>query len=313
MSILDAHRGATVRRARKNSKRNRSERPSHQRRRPEPPPGAARRADSSLPASQPALHKNAASNVSPGITADLRMTNGSSGVTRDAAGTAVMAPSRSAARVKESARTQFDDWAVWYDKTVLNELVFYPSIRACQEEIARWQIARGDRPFRMLDVGCGTGSLIGLMSREDQAERLIGLDFSREMVRRAGVKFAALPNAERVHIVNGDSERLPFIDSCFDVLTCCNSFHHYPHQQQAIGEFRRVLRPGGLMVLVDGFRDNLIGYIVFEIGVKLAERHIRHAKAAEMRSMMRAAGFGSVTQRKMNVFAPLLVNIAGVI
>ncbi|HMQ16244.1 MAG TPA: methyltransferase domain-containing protein [Phycisphaerae bacterium] len=220
------------------------------------------------------------------------------------------APGASRERFKEAARSQFDDWAVWYDRTILNELVFFPSIRACQEELARWQLGRTSTPYRVLDVGCGTGSLLALLSRDPGAEGLVGLDFSPEMLRGAAGKFAGLPAAKRLFAVNGDAERLPFADGAFDFLTCCNSFHHYPHQQQALCEFRRVLRPWGRLVLIDGFRDNLLGYVIFEIGVKLAERHVRHARAAELRAMLRNAGFASVTQRKLNVLAPLLVNVA---
>ncbi|MBW7906244.1 MAG: methyltransferase domain-containing protein [Phycisphaerae bacterium] len=220
------------------------------------------------------------------------------------------APGAPSDRFKEAARSQFDDWAVWYDRTILNELVFFPSIRACQEELARWKLGRTPAPYRVLDVGCGTGSLLALLSRDPAAESLVGLDFSREMLRGAAGKFALLPASERLFAVNGDAERLPFVDGAFDFLTCCNSFHHYPHQQRALCEFRRVLRPGGRLVLIDGFRDNLLGYVIFEIGVKLAERHIRHARAAELRAMLRNAGFASVTQRKLNVLAPLLVNVA---
>lgn len=223
------------------------------------------------------------------------------------------APRRAEATVaKDAARSQFDDWAAWYDRTVLNELVFFPSIRACQEEIARWRIDRLDQPYRMLDVGCGTGSLLSLMSRDAAAERLVGLDYSPEMVRRAAVKFAALPSATRLHAVNGDAERLPFGPDTFDVVTCCNSFHHYPHPARAMQEFRRVLRGGGLLLLIDGFRDNVLGYLIFEVAVKLAERHIRHLTAADYRRGLTTAGFASVAQRKLNVLAPLLVNVAGV-
>lgn len=215
------------------------------------------------------------------------------------------------AHVKQHAKAEFEKWALSYDRSWLNELVFFPSIRACQAAIRDWQLARGARAFRMLDVGCGTGTLLSIISRDPLAERLVGLDYAEEMVRRAGVKFAGAEQPEKLLAVRGDAERLPFADGSFDVITCCNSFHHYPHQAAAIAGFRRVLRPGGMLVLIDGFRDNVIGWLVFDVCVALAEKHVHHASWSDIRRMIEAAGFAELRQRKMNVFAPLIVNVAG--
>ncbi|MFN0135331.1 MAG: class I SAM-dependent methyltransferase [Phycisphaerae bacterium] len=211
---------------------------------------------------------------------------------------------------KQHALREFDHWALSYDHSRLNELVFFPSIRACQEEIYRWLPADGERPFRMLDVGCGTGSLLSIMAREPLAEALIGLDYSEEMTRRAAAKFAGAPNPSRMIALRGDAERLPLANASVDVVTCCNSFHHYPNQPVAVREFRRVLRPGGMLVLIDGFRDNVIGWLIFDLVVASVERDVHHAPWSAVRSMIEQAGFASLRQRKMNVLAPLLVSVA---
>lgn len=212
--------------------------------------------------------------------------------------------------IRARARTHFDRWALAYDRSWLNELIFYPTIRVCLEEIARWQTLRGPGPFRMLDVGCGTGTLLGMVAEQPQAELLIGLDYSPVMIRHLTEKIAAAPLAQKLHVVVGDSERLPFADETFDVVTCCNSFHHYPHQAAVIRGFRRVLRPGGLLLVVDGFRDNVIGWVIFDVAVATVERNVHHASWAQMRAMIDAAGFATLRQRKMNVLAPVLVNAA---
>jgi len=221
-------------------------------------------------------------------------------------------PSPRAAQVKRRVRDQFDRWAGTYDRSWLNELVFFPTIRACQEEIRRWQAACGPRSFRMLDVGCGTGRLLTVIARDPQAELLVGVDYTREMVRRAAAKFSHADAAGRLHMLQGDAERLPIADASFDVLTCCNSFHHYPHQLSAAREFRRVLRPGGLLLLIDGFRDNVIGWVLFDVFVALIERHVHHCAWSEVRTMFRDAGFAEIRQRKLNVLAPLLITAAAI-
>lgn len=214
------------------------------------------------------------------------------------------------AEIRRSARQHFDRWADSYDRSWLGELVFFPAVRVCQEEIARWQTQRGGRPFRMLDVGCGTGALLTQMADWPAAELLVGLDYSPVMVRHLAQKIATSPYADRLHALVGDSERLPLADESLDVVTCCNSFHHYPHQAAVIREFRRILRPGGLLVLVDGFRDNVVGWVVFDVGVATIEENVHHAAWSEVRDMITAAGFATLRQRKMNVLAPLLVSVA---
>ena len=212
--------------------------------------------------------------------------------------------------VKRHAQTHFDRWANSYDRSWLGELVFFPSLRACREEIIHWQQQRGERPYRLLDVGCGTGNLLLTIAEDKQAEEVVGLDYSPEMVRRVEAKIIRSPHAKRLRVMRGDAEKLPCEDSSLDAVTCCNSFHHYPHQAAVIHEFHRVLRPGGLLILIDGFRDNVIGWVIFDVAVALVEGHVHHAAWSEIRRMADDAGFRDLQQRKLNVLAPLLVTVA---
>lgn len=214
------------------------------------------------------------------------------------------------AEVRRGAREQFNKWALSYDRSRLNEFVFFPTIRTVQAEIIRFQAERGGRPFRLLDVGCGTGRLITLLAARDDAEMLVGLDYSPVMAEKLAARIGDSPHADRLFAVVGDAERLPFADASFDVVTCCNSFHHYPHQAAAIASFHRVLRPGGRLILIDGFRDNVVGWLIFDVAVTLAERDVRHVPWSEARDMIRGAGFSQLEQRKMNVLAPLLISVA---
>ena len=61
---------------------------------------------------------------------------------------------------------------------------------------------------------------------------------------------------------------------------------------------------------MDGFRDNVIGWVIFDVAVASVEKEVHHAPWTEVRDMIHAAGFTTLRQRKMNVLAPLLVNVA---
>ena len=62
---------------------------------------------------------------------------------------------------------------------------------------------------------------------------------------------AKTKNMEGVELVVGDCENLPFADNSFDVVICCESFHHYPNPQNFFDSVYRVLRPGGRFILRD--------------------------------------------------------------
>jgi ubiquinone/menaquinone biosynthesis C-methylase UbiE len=97
----------------------------------------------------------------------------------------------------------------------------------------------------VLDIGCGTGELLARLE-EWQPAHLAGLDISANMIAAAREKLG--PQVD-LHV--GDAESLPWPDGSFDLVTCTNSFHHYPDPTRALAEIKRVLIPGGWLVLAD--------------------------------------------------------------
>jgi SAM-dependent methyltransferase len=120
-------------------------------------------------------------------------------------------------------------------------------------------------------------------------------------------RFRWQSQSDHVLAVQGDSERLPFAPASFDIVTCANSFHHYPRQDRAIAEMRRVLKPSGRLMIIDGYRDNLWGWIIYDVCVAGVEGDVRHASAARFRELMTQAGLQAIAQRVHARLAPFLI------
>jgi ubiquinone/menaquinone biosynthesis C-methylase UbiE len=105
---------------------------------------------------------------------------------------------------------------------------------------------------RVLDVGCGTGTLAIAAKRQvGPTGAVYGVDASPEMIARAGKK-ACKAGAEIV-LKNGLAEALPFPDGHFDAVLSTMMLHHLPGKlrSQCAGEMRRVLKPGGRVLAID--------------------------------------------------------------
>lgn len=110
---------------------------------------------------------------------------------------------------------------------------------------------------RILDVGCGTGR--GISRFSETASYAVGSDYSFDMLSLAQQKVSSKSNCRFVRSV---AQQLPFSTASFDLVTALNFLHLFDvHTQQAmIAEMKRVVKPGGAVVLE--FDNALHGLIV---------------------------------------------------
>lgn len=115
------------------------------------------------------------------------------------------------------------------------------------DEIAGWltPYLRGPCPenCEVLDVGGGTGALARRL-HEATGARVTVLDPTPEMLRY-------VPTSGAVHGVLGSAETMPFSDDTFDVVVVTDAFHHFRDQGRAASEFRRVVKAGGGVLVVE--------------------------------------------------------------
>lgn len=107
---------------------------------------------------------------------------------------------------------------------------------------------------RVLDVGCGGGKAISRILEETRRE-VAGIDHSPEAVKTARSVNRAAVSSGRLRIVESSVESLPFRDGFFDVVTAFETTYFWPELQAGLTEIRRVLSPGGRLVIANEFAD----------------------------------------------------------
>lgn len=109
------------------------------------------------------------------------------------------------------------------------------------------------RNLILADVGCGTGSLTVELARF--AEKVIGVDLSEEMLRRARI-VAKERQLRNVEFRRGDALKLPLEARSVDATFCVMVLHFLSDPQQAIAELCRITRGGGSVIVVDLVQHN---------------------------------------------------------
>lgn len=127
-----------------------------------------------------------------------------------------------------------------------------PAFRAA-DVLRRIRRALGPAPLgRVLDVACGPGLVLEALAGE--AEALAGVDATPRMLALARTRLAtrlAEAGAPRLRLQAGQAEALPFPAACFDAVVTRLGLHHLEDPAAALREMRRVLRPGGRLVVAD--------------------------------------------------------------
>ncbi len=102
---------------------------------------------------------------------------------------------------------------------------------------------------KLLDVGCGTGSLLKVAKRLYPDNQMFGIDIDKNVLEIARRKLVSTG----VQLINSGAENLPFPDKSFDAVVSTLIFHHLPAEikRKALLEIRRVLKPNGRFLLVD--------------------------------------------------------------
>lgn len=150
-----------------------------------------------------------------------------------------------------------------------------------------------DRRPRILDVGCGTGANLIMLSKSGDAE---GVDISPD-----ALEFCRQRGLDNVRL--GSAEEIPYEDGSFDLVTALDVVEHLDDDLAGLREMRRVLKPDGRILL-------FVPTFMFLWGVQDdVSHHRRRYRLTELRRTVEQAGFEveRTTYANITFFAPILL------
>jgi demethylmenaquinone methyltransferase/2-methoxy-6-polyprenyl-1,4-benzoquinol methylase len=150
----------------------------------------------------------------------------------------------------QAVQNMFDRIAARYD--VLNRIISFRFDRKWRAHVIDHLLSGGAE--LILDLGTGTGDLaFSAITTARGRVRVVGLDFSLEMLRLAQRKRAVSPHGEKVLFVGGSAMASPFKDASFDGIMTAFVLRNVSDLPVFFQQAARVLKPGGRLVSLDMF------------------------------------------------------------
>lgn len=146
---------------------------------------------------------------------------------------------------RQRIRKAFDKAASSYDEAAVLQK------EVCSRLLEKLDVIKFS-PERMLDAGTGTGEAVGALQKKYKNTNLVLLDLSERMLEQAVKK-----SIREVRAVCGDIESLPFADKSFDLVFSNLALQWCNDVGAALQEFKRVLKPGGLLMFTTFGPDTL--------------------------------------------------------
>ncbi|MFI5280983.1 MAG: methyltransferase domain-containing protein [Gemmatimonadales bacterium] len=184
--------------------------------------------------------------------------------------------------IEESAKRIFGERAASYTISAAH---------ADEHVLARIvELARPRPDWTALDIATGTGHTA--LAVAPHVASVIGFDLTPEMLAEAD-KLRAARGVSNVTFREGDVHALPFPDASFDLVTSRRAPHHFSNITLALGEMKRVLRPGGRLLIDDRSvpEDDFVDACMNELDRYHDESHVRQYRPSEWQAMLGQAGF----------------------
>ncbi len=151
---------------------------------------------------------------------------------------------------KDSKKSQvtkmFNDISKKYD--FLNKIISFGADNSWRRKIAKK--VKKLNPKNILDIATGTGDLAISLSKVG-ADKIIGLDISDKMLEVGKEKIKQKGLSNKIEMIVGDAENIPYKDSYFDVVTVAFGVRNYENLELGLKEIYRVLKPSGSIFILE--------------------------------------------------------------
>lgn len=111
-------------------------------------------------------------------------------------------------------------------------------------------MVKAENPKSILDIATGTGDL-AIQMADSNADKIVGLDLSEGMLKVGRKKIENKNLQDKIEMIQGDSEALPFEDNSFDAITVAFGVRNFENLEKGLSEIHRVLNPGGIFVVLE--------------------------------------------------------------
>jgi SAM-dependent methyltransferase len=148
---------------------------------------------------------------------------------------------------------------------------------------------------RVLEVGCGPGVALAILAERAPAGFVAGIDPSRAMIEQAARRAGDAVRQGAVEVRLGSADRIPYPDEAFTRACSIHTLYFWPSVEAGLHELRRVLAPGGRLVLGVRMRREGVGRLSAS-RYGLTAEHV-----ADVEQTLQAAGFDNVSTRQQQM------------
>lgn len=147
---------------------------------------------------------------------------------------------------KQQVEQMFDNISGNYD--LLNRILSMGIDVSWRKKVVK--SVQNQNPSTILDIATGTGDLAIAMAKATQA-KITGFDLSAGMLEVGKRKVSEQKLDNRIEMIQGDAENMPFDDNSFDVITVAFGVRNFENLKKGLDEIYRVLKPGGKFIILE--------------------------------------------------------------